>query len=161
MPCAAPRRPLLLTLAPLLAVALVGCGHLRATPQAPPPASTSTGEAGQSAAVPTPAAAADPAAIVARATVPVLCFHQIRDWRPSDSPADRGIITPPSVLANQMDVLAHHRFTPITTDALYAHLTTGSPLPPKPILLTFDDGSGCQVTNAVPILQRHQFPAAF
>ena len=154
------RRLLLVRLAPLLALALVlvGCGHSPRDAVAPRPASA--GAAGQPAASAS-AATADPATIVARATVPVLCFHQVRDWRASDSAADRSIITPPSVLAKQMDVLARHHFTPITSDALYAHLTTGAPLPPQPILLTFDDGSESQVANAVPILERHHFPAVF
>jgi peptidoglycan/xylan/chitin deacetylase (PgdA/CDA1 family) len=107
------------------------------------------------------ATTSDPALIASRATVPVLCYHQIRDWKSSDSRADRAIITPPAVFAQQMDVLARHAFTPITDDALYSHLTTGAPLPEKPVLITFDDGSESQVTNAVPILERHHFPATF
>src|SRR4051812_30332819 len=59
------------------------------------------------------AATTDPRVIASRIDVPVLCFHQIRDWRPSDSRSDRGIITPPGVFARQMDVLGRSGFTPI------------------------------------------------
>src|SRR4051812_50208978 len=121
MPRVARRRLLLVRLAPLLALVpglvLAGCGH---SPQAtaPPPAAPA-GAAGQPVASASPATT-DPAAIVARATVPVLCFHQIRDWRASGRADDRSIITPPSVLAKQVDVLVRDHLAPLTSGALYA-----------------------------------------
>lgn len=109
----------------------------------------------------TAAATTDPAVIMSRSTVPVLCFHQVRDWRASDSRADRGIITPPAVLDRQLATLKRAGYTPISDDQLYAHLTTGAPLPAKPVLLTFDDGSESQVTQALPILKRYGYPSTY
>jgi peptidoglycan/xylan/chitin deacetylase (PgdA/CDA1 family) len=149
----------LLLLGASVPLLLTGCGASSPVPAASgPPAPQPPDPAATRAAATT---SADPALIASRSTVPVLCFHQIRDWRRSDSRADRAIITPPTVFAAQMDTLARSGFVPITDDDLYAHLTTGAPLPPKPILLTFDDGSESQVQNAVPILEQHRFPATF
>ncbi|HSP38471.1 MAG TPA: polysaccharide deacetylase family protein [Frankiaceae bacterium] len=157
---ASTRRLLLSVTAAVAVAALPGCGAQPdgAAPHSPAGAPTAAKSPVLSAANPP---TTDPRLIAQRANVPVLCFHQIRDWRASDSPGDRGIITPPTVLARQIDQLARAGFTPITDDALYAHLTTGSAPPPKPILLTFDDGSESQVANALPILERHHFPATF
>jgi len=44
--------------------------------------------------------------ILARSHVPVLCFHQVRDWAAGDSPSARAMITPPQRFAAQIDALA-------------------------------------------------------
>lgn len=111
-----------------------------------------------------PAAGARPAGprlIAARAHIPVLTYHQIRNRRPTDSPAARQLITPPALFAAQMDALDRAGYTTISATRLLDHLLTGVPLPPKPLLVTFDDGSHGQYTNALPILRRHRFVATF
>lgn len=63
--------------------------------------------------------------------------------------------------SSQMDWLASHGYHPISlarlSDALYYQL----PLPPKAIVITFDDGFLGQFTQAAPILRRHGFTATF
>lgn len=51
--------------------------------------------------------------------------------------------------------------TPIGIDQLYRHLRLGEELPPKPILLTFDDAYLGQYENAYPLLQEYGYPAAY
>ncbi len=51
--------------------------------------------------------------------------------------------------------------TPISMEALYAHLRDGEPLPEKAILLTFDDAYLGQFENAYPLLQEYNYPAAY
>ena len=123
-------------------------------PPAPPPRPTGTATI---AATPT----ADPAAIVARAHVPVLCYHHIRNWLPSDTPADKPYIVPLKRFRAELDDLVHHGWHTITLDQLDAYLTAGTPLPPKPIVLTFDDGDANQWTLALPELQQRHLTAAF
>ena len=93
--------------------------------------------------------------MAARATVPVLCYHQVRPWRASDSQYNRSVlICPPRRFAAQLDGLAEAGFTTISPAQYLAHLTTGAPLPTRPVLLTFDDGKDNQATAALPELAR-------
>ena len=63
--------------------------------------------------------------------------------------------------ASQMSWLAGHEYHAISlarlADALYYQL----PLPPRPVVITFDDGFLGQFTQATPLLQRHGFTATF
>ncbi len=135
----------------------------RASPN-PRPTTTSTSGRSQSSAKVRPdphGRPASPRLIAARAHIPVLTYHQVRNRRPTDSPAARQLITPPAVFAAQMDALTHAGYTTISGTRLVNHLLTGVPLPPKPLLVTFDDASQGQYTNALPILRRHRFVATF
>ncbi len=103
-----------------------------------------------------------PAEVLARVgDVPVLSYHQIREWRPSDSEQARAYIMPPEKFRAQMNYLDQHGFHTITPDQLLAHLTTGAKLPSKPILLSFDDADKNQFTRALPVLRSHGFTATF
>ncbi len=102
----------------------------------------------------------DPLLIASRATVPVLCYHQIREWRVGESEYSRGLTTPPTLFAEQMAFLAENGFHPISPADYYDHLVRGMELPTKPVLLTFDDGHISQMT-VVPILQKYGFTATF
>lgn len=104
---------------------------------------------------------ADAATILARPQVPILCYHQIRDWRPSDSKTSKDYIIPVAAFKEQMQMLADSGYHTISPDQLYAYLTTGASLPSKPIMLTFDDGDLDQYEVAAPELEKHGFKGAF
>jgi peptidoglycan/xylan/chitin deacetylase (PgdA/CDA1 family) len=104
---------------------------------------------------------APPSVILARSHVPVLCFHQIRDWTEGDSGSARTIITPPQRFDAQMGALADAGYRTITPEQLLAYLQDGTPLPPRPVLLSFDDASEGQYTHALPVLLRHGFTATY
>jgi peptidoglycan/xylan/chitin deacetylase (PgdA/CDA1 family) len=109
----------------------------------------------------TPAPRTDPAAMAARADVPILCWHQIRAATARDSAADRAYIVSPKTLAAQLAALDRAGYHAVTGQALIAHVALGKRLPPKPVLLTFDDASAGQYTRALPLLRRHHFVATF
>ena len=117
--------------------------------------------------VPTPSPAPTPtppdtaSLLLARAHVPVLCYHHIRDWDADEADADKPYIVAPATFAAQMDFLDQHGYHPISPNQLIEYLIGAAPLPDKPVLITFDDGDSNQWTNAVPELQKHHFTATF
>lgn len=101
------------------------------------------------------------AVILGRKQIPVLCYHQIRDWRPTDSKTSMTYIVPPAAFAAQIKMLADSGYHTITPDQLYAYLLTGAKLPSKPILLTFDDTDLDQYTVALPEMNKYGFKGVF
>ena len=142
--------------AALCAAALSGCSVLDRTVAAPGPAMAVA--AHPPAAPPSPGT---PAEILARSTVPVLCYHQVREYTAADGPSARPLICPPAALERQLEGIAAAGFTPVTGNALVDHLQLGTPLADQPVLLSFDDASGGQYTSALPILRRLGMPATF
>ena len=103
----------------------------------------------------------DKGAIMARKQVPILCYHQIRDWRPKDSKNAKDYIVPVADFKAKIKSLADSGYHTILPDQLYAYLTTGAALPNKPIMLTFDDTDLDQFTIAAPELKKYGFKAVY
>ncbi|MBO9631810.1 MAG: polysaccharide deacetylase family protein [Chitinophagaceae bacterium] len=104
---------------------------------------------------------ADAATILARPEVPILCYHQIRDWKPTDSKTARDYIVPEEPFRAQMKMLADSGYHTILPDQLYEYLNTGKALPSKPVMLTFDDTDLDQFTFARPEMEKHGFKGVF
>lgn len=102
-----------------------------------------------------------PAVILGRKEVPILCYHQIRDWKPTDSKMAKDYIMPPATLREQLKWLADSGYHTILPDQLYAYLTTGAALPSKPVMLTFDDTDEDQFTVAYPEMKKYGFKGVF
>lgn len=102
-----------------------------------------------------------PAVILGRKEVPILCYHQVRDWKPTDSKMAKDYIMPPASLREQLKMLADSGYHTILPDQLYAYLTTGAALPSKPIMLTFDDTDEDQFTVAYPEMKKYGFKGVF
>ncbi len=99
--------------------------------------------------------------ILAKKQVPILCYHQIRDWKPTDSKISKEYIVPPAAFAAQMRMLADSGYHTITPDQLYAYLISGAALPTKPIMLSFDDTDLDQYTVGYPELKKYGFKGVF
>jgi peptidoglycan/xylan/chitin deacetylase (PgdA/CDA1 family) len=104
---------------------------------------------------------ADAATILERRQVPILCYHQVREWKASDSKTARAYIVPDAIFRDQMKALADSGYQAILPDQLYDWLAFGKPLPQKPIMITFDDTRIDQFTAAMPELNRHGFKGVF
>ena len=85
--------------------------------------------------------------------LPVLMYHQIDPTR-----ADALTVTTDQFAA-QLQYLADEGYRSITCRQLADHVAHGTPLPPRPVLLTFDDGYVNNATYAYPLLKRFGFRA--
>ncbi|MFE3329859.1 polysaccharide deacetylase family protein [Streptomyces sp. NPDC059176] len=65
----------------------------------------------------------------------------------------------PEAFAEQMELLGDRGFTPVTTARLGRAWRRGEPLPPRPVLITFDDGYEGVHRHALPVLVEHGFVA--
>lgn len=147
---------------------LAGVGALAACSSVAPDATSATGAppagsgeaaGGPPTADPTPAT---PAQVAARAVVPVLCYHQVRDWTGEDSQYTReNLVIPPAAFREQLDAMTGAGYTAISPDQYYAHLTTGAELPAKPVLLSFDDGKDNQASIAAAELAKRGMTGTF
>lgn len=90
------------------------------------------------------------------AAVPILMYHAV-GHRPAD--AVYGLSVSPGAFRAQMEILAGRGFTPLTTAALGECWRLRRPLPPRPVLITFDDGYEGVHRHALPVLAEHGFVA--
>lgn len=113
------------------------------------------------AAVKTDGTPASAATILAREQVPVLCYHQIRNWRATDSKAAKDYIVPVDEFKAQMKMLADSGYNTILPDQLFSYLKYGTKLPSKPIMLTYDDTVIDQFTIAETEMKKYGFKGVF
>jgi peptidoglycan/xylan/chitin deacetylase (PgdA/CDA1 family) len=86
-------------------------------------------------------------------TLRVLMYHKVNDSWPNPT------TVPTDVFAEQMELLGTLGYAPVSLDRVRDHYLEGAPLPPGAVLITFDDGYRDNLKNALPILQRHGYPA--
>ena len=82
----------------------------------------------------------------------VLMYHRV------GTPASRAQVTP-EALDRQIGWLLDHGYAPVSLSRVLASVEEGAALPPRPVLLTFDDGTRDHFEHLLPVLQRHQVPA--
>jgi peptidoglycan/xylan/chitin deacetylase (PgdA/CDA1 family) len=92
-----------------------------------------------------------PVFTTSRTAVPILMYHVI-------APAPTGAPFPllyvkPRELTAQVDTLARAGFHAVTLDEVWAAWHGRGRLPPRPIVLSFDNGYHTQYTEALPILR--------
>ncbi len=104
---------------------------------------------------------ADATTILGRTEVPILCYHQIRDFRSTDGKIGKDYIVPVANFREQMKLLSDSGYHSILPDQLYDYLATGKALPSKPVMITFDDTRLDQYTAALPELNKYGFKGAF
>jgi peptidoglycan/xylan/chitin deacetylase (PgdA/CDA1 family) len=84
--------------------------------------------------------------------VPILLYHHV-----AVSPVNSRYYVRPDRFEDQLKLLHNWEYSPITTSRLVETITRGSLLPPRPILITFDDGNEDNYTTAFPIMQKYGF----
>ena len=102
------------------------------------------------------------------ANVPVLYYHRLRalpkdykEWSAAAKQRFSTYDTLPQAFAAQLDWLQANGYTTILPRDLAAYWDTGTPLPVRPVIITFDDGSHDWVKTVLPMLQAHGMVAEF
>lgn len=89
-------------------------------------------------------------------SVPILLYHHVE----GDVSYSRYYVSVPN-FRSQMQALHDWGYTAIPISLLLDALIDGAELPPKPIVITFDDGNRNIYENAFPIMQEYGFPGVF
>ena len=86
-------------------------------------------------------------------SVPILMYHHL-----DPSPANAETVSPETFEA-QISALSQAGYTAVGFSELADYVNSGTPLPDKPVVITFDDGYESNLTLAEPILARYGMKA--
>lgn len=131
-------------------------GERTSTPLAP-----TSSLASPAASVPTSTPTRVPVKPIGAVDIPILMYHHIDIAGPTADAIRRDLSVPPASFAAQMSYLARNGYHAISVLDLVEYLATGKPLPPSPVVLTFDDGYLDNYTNAFPVLKGLGFTGTF
>ncbi|WP_448593706.1 polysaccharide deacetylase family protein [Thermoflexus hugenholtzii] len=93
--------------------------------------------------------------------VPILMYHYISDPPPGADRLRLDLSVRPSQFEAHLQYLRQAGYETVSLSDLIFHLTQGKPLPPRPVVLTFDDGYRDAYEEAFPLLQRYGFRGTF
>jgi peptidoglycan/xylan/chitin deacetylase (PgdA/CDA1 family) len=100
--------------------------------------------------------------------VPILYYHRVQPvprefskWSKTRQKAFLKYDALPKAFVAQLDWLAANGYTTILPRDLAAHWDHGTPLPPKPVIITFDDGSRTWISRVMPALRKRGMVAEF
>ena len=88
----------------------------------------------------------------------IVMYHYVRDLRRSRYPEIKGL--PIAEFEEQIQYIKRH-YNVVSGEHLMDSIVEGAPLPPRPLLLTFDDGYLDDFTTVFPILDREKLPGCF
>lgn len=85
-------------------------------------------------------------------TVPILCYHRF-------GTGSSKMVVSPASFAAQLEWLAQHGYRVVRLSQLVGFLAGREALPPRSVVITFDDGYESVYRHAYPLLRKHGFPA--
>jgi peptidoglycan/xylan/chitin deacetylase (PgdA/CDA1 family) len=89
--------------------------------------------------------------------VPILMYHDVAPWPAFSTNLTRSLTVQPEEFDKEMDYLYMNGYTPITLKELNLIWQRQEVMPPKPIVLTFDDGDYGVYKYAYPVLEKYKF----
>ncbi len=112
----------------------------------------------------TPSAVPHQAKLVVKTTgqkvhVPILLYHYVEVNRDLKDTTRTKLSVTPYWFEKQLQFLKDNGYTAITFGQLYEAISHLAPLPPRPVILTFDDGYRDFYTDAWPLLKKYQVKA--
>ncbi len=93
--------------------------------------------------------------------MPILMYHYIRINPVASDRAGFILSVTPSDFALQMRFLVENGYHTVTMSQVREYVRHGTPLPPRPIAITFDDGYDDAYTAARPVLEQYHLTATF
>jgi peptidoglycan/xylan/chitin deacetylase (PgdA/CDA1 family) len=94
--------------------------------------------------------------------VPVMIYHSVRAHTEGESRYQDLYDVTPELLDAHLSYLEREGYTTITMRDVIAYWEGKTlSLPPRPIILSFDDGWKSQIEYALPVLQKHRAKAVF
>ncbi len=100
-----------------------------------------------------------PASPSATLRVPILIYHYVEYVKDDKDTIRKSLNINPNTFAEQVKTLSSAGYTFMTASELADVFDGLKPLPPKPVLLTFDDGHWDLYTDVLPILKEYQVKA--
>ena len=83
----------------------------------------------------------------------ILMYHKVNDV------PENPLSMPVSLFDEQMDLLRSLDYTVVNLAAVLDYYADGKPLPPRAVLITFDDGYHDNLDNAARVLSKYGYPA--
>lgn len=96
-----------------------------------------------------------------RLRVPILMYHYVSTPPPGADDIRLNLSISPALFRQHLEYLRSQGYQSVSLYEVHSALTTGAPLPDKPIVLTFDDGHIDHYTTVFPLLQEYGFTATF
>lgn len=90
-----------------------------------------------------------------KARLPILMYHSLL----KDPAMENSYVISPRLFEKDLKYLKEHGYTSILMSDLIAYVEKGTPLPEKPVLITFDDGYYNNYLYAFPLLKKYQMKA--
>lgn len=96
-----------------------------------------------------------------RIRVPILMYHYVGELPPDANDLRIGLTVSPQMFREHMLYLQTAGYQTISLYEVHLALELGTPLPAKPVVLTFDDGYIDHYSTVFPILQEYGFTGTF
>ncbi|MEK6536034.1 MAG: polysaccharide deacetylase family protein [Actinomycetota bacterium] len=93
--------------------------------------------------------------------LPILMFHHTGEPPAGANELRRNLTVSTADFEAQISYLKQAGYQPVSEAQLFKALYNNAPLPPRAVMLTFDDGYLDNYQVAAPILEKYGFPATF
>ncbi len=93
--------------------------------------------------------------------VSALMYHYVEWLPPNPDALRRDLTVSPADFEEHLQWLKANGYNTITSTDLWWSLDTGKPLPPKPVMLTFDDGYADHYEVVLPLLSKYGMVGTF
>lgn len=93
--------------------------------------------------------------------VPIFIYHSVRPHLPVETPVLKRYTVSPQSFEQQLKYLKENGYTVVSFSYLIEALKKNTIIPPKSVVLTFDDGWHNQFLYAFPVLKKYDDTATF